>query len=164
MVAPTASNIMADILPYLGFIPQYTEEELAAMDSTVPYVVGMSEEEAAAKLKEYGFEHYRVIGDGDTVTDQTPVGGAIVPASAEIILYMNAEKSGDLCTVPNLIGLSAAQANQKLAGAGLILKLTGAVGDSSLIKVISQSHEAGEQVEAGTVITVQMGQSSTTAD
>ena len=164
MVAPTASTIMADILPYLGFIPQYTEEELAAMDSTVPYVIGMSKEQAAEKLKEYGFEKYRIIGDGDTVTDQTPVGGAIVPASAEIILYMGAEKSTELCTVPNLIGLTASQVNQKLTNAGLIMKLTGAVGDSGQIKAIVQSHEAGTQVEPGTVITVQMGQSSTTAD
>ncbi len=164
MVAPTASSIMADILPYLGFLPQYSEEELASMDSTVPYVIGLNETDAAAKLREYGFTHYRVIGNGEYVTDQTPVGGAIVPASAEIILYMGAEKSAELCTVPDLTGLTAAQINKKLTEAGLIMKLTGASGDTAAIKAISQSHEPGAQVEAGTVITVQMGQSSTTAD
>ena len=120
--------------------------------------------DAAAKLLEYGFARYRVIGDGDTVTDQTPVGGAIVPASAEIILYMGADKSTELCTVPNLTGLTAAQINKKLTDAGLIMKLTGATGDNTTIKAISQSHEPGMQVEAGTVIIVQMGQQSTTAD
>ena len=164
MVAPTASSVMADILPYLGFLPQYTDEELAAMDATVPYVIGLNKTDAAAKLREYGFANYRVIGDGDTVTDQTPVGGAIVPASAEIILYMGTEKTADLCTVPNLYGLTVSQVNKKLTDAGLIMKLTGASGDGTAIKVISQSHEPGTQVEAGTVITVQMGQQSTTAD
>lgn len=164
MVAPTASVIMADILPYLGYAPQYSEDELAAIDCTVPYVVGMTEAEAAAKLKEYGYNSYRVIGNGVTVTDQTPAGGAIVPASAQIILYMGEEKSGELCTVPDLIGLSASEVNKKLSDAGLIMRLTGASGDSSAIKAIAQSHEAGTQVEEGTVITVQMGQSSTTAD
>lgn len=164
MVAPTASVIMADILPYLGFAPQYSEDELAAADCTVPYVIGMSEADAAAKLREYGYNSYRVIGDGETVTDQTPVGGAIVPASAQIILYMGEEKSFELCTVPDLVGLTASQVNKKLSDAGLIMRLTGASGDSSAIKAIAQSHEAGTQVEAGTVITVQMGQSSTTAD
>lgn len=164
MVAPTASVIMADILPYLGFAPQYSEDELAAADCTVPYVIGMSEADAAAKLREYGYNSYRVIGDGETVTDQTPVGGAIVPASAQIILYMGEEKSSELCTVPDLVGLTASQVNKKLSDAGLIMRLTGASGDSSAIKAIAQSHEAGTQVEAGTVITVQMGQSSTTAD
>ncbi len=164
MVAPTSSVIMADILPYLGIAPQYTEEELATVDATVPYLIGLSEAEAAAKLKEYGFDAYRVVGDGATVTDQTPVGGAIVPASAEIILYMGAEKSDELCTVPDVLGLSAAKVNKALVDAGLIMKITGASGDGGNIKAISQSHEAGTQVAAGTVITVQMGQSSTTAD
>ena len=164
MVAPTASVIMADILPYLGYAPQYSEDELAAADCTVPYVVGMTEAEAAAKLKEYGYTSYRVIGNGVTVTDQTPIGGAIVPASAQIILYMGEEKSGELRAVPDLIGLTASQINKKLSDAGLIMRLTGASGDNSAIKAIAQSHEAGTQVEEGTVITVQMGQSSTTAD
>ena len=164
MVAPTASVIMADILPYLGIAPQYTEEELATVDVTVPYVIGLSEAEAAAKLREYGFTAYRTVGDGVTVTDQTPVGGAIIPASAEIILYMGAEKSSELCTVPDVLGLSAAKVNEVLVNAGLIMKTTGASGEGGNIKAISQSHEAGAQVPAGTVITVQMGQSSTTAD
>ncbi len=163
MVAPTAANIMADILPHLGIAAQYSEEELANADATVPYVVGMSESEAAAKLAEYGFSSYRTVGSGDTVTDQTPLGGAIVPASAEIILYMGAEKSNELCTVPNVVGMTPAQANKALVNAGLIMKSSGASGDSG-IRAMSQSLDSGTQVEAGTVVTVQMGQTSTTAD
>ena len=124
---------------------------------------GLSESEAAAKLAEYGFTGYRTVGDGETVTDQTPLGGAIVPASAEVILYMGAEKSTELCTVPDVVGLTPAKANTALVNAGLILKITGASGDGN-IKAISQSLEPGTQVEAGTVVTVQMGQTSTTAD
>ena len=162
MVAPTASAIMANILPYLGIAPEYTEEEVGYADATVPYVVGMSEEEAAAKLASYGFENYRTVGDGATVTDQTPLGGAIVPANAEIILYMGAEKSTELCTVPNVIGMSASNANKALTDAGLIIKTTGA--STSDARVITQSLEAGAQVAAGTVVTVQMGQTGNTAD
>ena len=135
---------------------------MSSADATVPYVVGMTEEEAAAKLASYGFNNYRTVGDGATVTDQTPLGGAIVPASAEIILYMGAEKSTDLCTVPNVVGLSATQANTALANAGLIMKTTGA--GSSSARVISQSLEANAQVAAGTVVTVQMGEKGSTAD
>ena len=162
MVAPTASSIMSNILPYLGIAPEYTAEEIGYADATVPYVVGMTEEEAAAKLASYGFENYRTVGDGATVTDQTPLGGAIVPANAEIILYMGAEKSTELCTVPNVIGMSASNANKALTNAGLIIKTTGA--STSDAKVITQSLEAGAQVAAGTVVTVQMGQAGTTAD
>ena len=155
-VAPTASKILSDILPYLGIPAQYDEETLSAAEGTVPYVVGMSKDEAAAKLESYGFSAYRTVGDGETVTDQTPVGGAIVPTGAEVILYMGAEKSDQLCTVPNLVGLSADEANRALVNAGLILKATGASGSG--VKVISQSMESGAEVTAGTVVTVQMGQ------
>jgi len=44
------------------------------------------------------------------------------------------------------------------------MKTTGASGENSAIKAISQSHTEGVLVDAGTVITVQMGQRSTTAD
>lgn len=164
MVAPVASSIMADILPYLGIAPQYTEEDASAVDATVPYVVGMSEAEAAQKLSEYGFASYRTVGDGETVTDQTPLGGAIVPTSAEIILYMGAEKSEELCTVPDVTGQTASQANQALTNAGLIMKAAGASGDDAGVRVISQSLAAGTEAAAGTVVTVQLGQSGSTAD
>ena len=163
MAAPTASAIMSDILPYLGIAPQYDDEDAGSADSTVPYVVGLTKDEAAAKLTEYGFSSYRTVGGGDTVTDQTPVGGAIVPASAEIILYMGAEKSGEPCTVPNVVGLSASEANKAITNAGLIMKSTGASGTKG-IKAISQSLEPEKQVPAGTVITVQMGQTVQHAD
>ena len=163
MAAPTASAIMSDILPYLGIAPQYDDEDAGSADSTVPYVVGLTKDEAAAKLTEYGFSSYRTVGDGDTVTDQTPVGGAIVPASAEIILYMGAEKSGEPCTVPNVVGLSASEANKAITNAGLIMKSTGASGTKG-IKAISQSLEPEKQVPAGTVVTVQMGQTVQHAD
>jgi stage V sporulation protein D (sporulation-specific penicillin-binding protein) len=164
MVAPTASSIMADILPYLGINPQYTEEEAASVDATVPYLVDMTQEQAVAKLEEYGFSSYKVVGDGDAVTDQTPSGGAIVPVGAQLILYMGEEKSDAPCTVPNVVGMTPSQANTALTNAGLILKITGTTDTGSGIKAMSQSVEAGTEVEAGTVITVQMGQQSTTAD
>ena len=89
MAAPVASSIMAEILPYLGIEPTYSADELVGADHTVPNVVGLKRDEAAAKLKEEGFS-CRTVGDGETVTDQTPLGGAIVPNNAEIILYLGA--------------------------------------------------------------------------
>ena len=116
---------MAEILPYLGIEPTYSADELVGADHTVPNVVGLKRDEAAAKLKEEGFS-CRTVGDGETVTDQTPLGGAIVPNNAEIILYLGAEKSTELCIVPNVVGDSAAAANRKLTDAGLIMSVSGA--------------------------------------
>ncbi|MDE7010038.1 MAG: PASTA domain-containing protein, partial [Oscillospiraceae bacterium] len=95
--------------------------------------------------------------------DQTPAGGAIVPANAEIILYMGEEKSTELAVVPNVVGMTPAEVNRALVNAGLILKSTGAAGESG-VKAISQSLPPDTQTAQGTVVTVQMGQTSTTAD
>ena len=162
MAAPVASSIMAEILPYLGIEPTYSADELVGADHTVPNVVGLKRDEAATKLKEEGFS-CRTVGDGETVTDQTPLGGAIVPNNAEIILYLGAEKSTELCIVPNVVGDSAAAANRKLTDAGLIMSVSGATGGSSAsVRAISQSEMPGTEVAAGTVVRVQFSDSSVT--
>ena len=162
MAAPVASSIMAEILPYLGIEPTYSADELVGADHTVPNVVGLKHDEAAAKLKEEGFS-CRTVGDGETVTDQTPLGGAIVPNNAEIILYLGAEKSTELCIVPNVVGDSAAAANRKLTDAGLIMSVSGATGGSSAsVRAISQSETPGTEVAAGTGVRVQFSDSSVT--
>ena len=160
MVAPVASSVMGEILPYLGIEPSYTAEELVGADKTVPNVVGLSKDAAAERRSANGFS-FRTVGSGDTVTDQTPAGGAIVPNSAEIILYLGAEKSTDKCIVPNVVGDSAATANQKIVNAGLIMGVSGATNaSSSTVRAISQSIAAGTEVEAGTVVRVQFSDSS----
>ena len=160
MVAPIASSVMSEILPYLGIEPSYTAEELVGADKTVPNVIGLGKDAAVEKLAVSGFT-CRTVGDGDAVTDQTPVGGAIVPNSAEIILYLGAEKSTEKCIVPNVVGDSAATANQKIVNAGLIMGVSGATNaSSSTVRAISQSVEPGAEVAAGTVVRVQFSDSS----
>ena len=160
MVAPVASTVMAEILPYLGIEPNYTAEQLVGADKTVPNVTGLTAERAAVRLKEAGFT-CRVIGEETTVTDQTPVGGAIVPNNAEILLYCGAEKSTDKCIVPSVVGDSAATSNQKIVNAGLIMGVAGVTNrSSSSVRAISQSIEPGTEVDAGTVIRVQFSDSS----
>lgn len=160
MVAPTASQIMSEILPHLGIEPDYSAEELVGADAAVPNVVGMSAADAKAKMDSAGFS-YRTVGNGDTVTDQTPAGGAIVPNNATIVLYLGEEKPDTLCTVPNVVGKTASEANRMLTNAGLIMKVAGATSSSSgNVYAISQSQAAGTQLAAGEVVTVQFGDSS----
>ena len=160
MVAPTASQIMSEILPHLGIEPDYSAEELVGADAAVPNVVGMSAADAKAKMDSAGFA-YRTVGNGETVTDQTPAGGAIVPNNATIMLYLGEEKPDTLCTVPNVVGKTASEANRMLTNAGLIMKVAGATSSSSgNVYAISQSQAAGTQLAAGEVVTVQFGDSS----
>ena len=162
MVAPTASTVMAEILPYLGAEPSYSAEELLGMDTTVPNVIGMSVEEAKAKLKDRALS-YKIVGDGETITDQTPAGGAIIPGKSSVILYVGEEKSTDKCVVPHLIGKTPSEANTTATAAGLLIRFSGTTGsESSSVRVLSQSIDEGTEVEAGTVITVQLGDTSVT--
>ena len=162
MVAPIASSIMSEVLPYLGVEPSYSAEELLGMDTTVPNVIGMSVEEAKSKLSERGLA-CKLHGDGQTITDQTPAGGAIIPGKSAVILYAGADKSTAKCKVPYLIGKTPSEANTAATGAGLFIRFSGATAsESSAVRVLSQTIEAGTEVEAGTVITVQLGDTSVT--
>ena len=157
MVAPTASHIMEEILPYLGIEPSYSAEELMGVDTTVPNVIGMTVQEAKDRMKERGFS-CKIEGDGEEITDQTPVGGAIIPGKSTVVLYAGAEKPDKMCTVPSLVGRTAAEANTAAANAGLLIRFTGTTSsESSTVLVFSQELEAGTEVPAGTVITVRLG-------
>ena len=160
MVAPVASSIMADILPALGVEPDYTADELSGADTAVPNVVGKSAADAKSRLEAAGFA-CRTVGSGDIVTDQTPAGGAIVPGNASIVLYLGAEKPNMPVKVPNVVGRTAAEANRMLTNAGLIMKVSGTTSTSSgNVKALAQNLKEGAEVPAGTVVTVQFGDSS----
>lgn len=162
MVAPTSASVMAEILMYMGVEPDYGALDSATADATVPNVVGKTLEEATSTLEKAGFT-FQTIGDGDTVTDQTPDGGAVIPNNAELILYMGAEEPTGLVTVPNVVGLTASQANQRMSDAGLIVKVFGTTDTTSgNVYAIGQSIVADTMVEAGTVVTVQFGDTSVT--
>ena len=163
MVAPVAGQIMGEILPALGIEPNYSASELASADAAVPYVVGKSAADAKAALKAAGFA-CTTVGSGDTVTDQTPAGGAIVPNNASIVLYLGVEKPNAPSTVPNVVGKTPAEANKALTNAGLIMKVTGATstgGSTGSVTAISQSAEAGTELAAGSVVTVRFGAKTT---
>ena len=63
IAAPVAGQIFADILPYLGIEPQYTEDEYANLDTATPNVVGDSVSAAQSSLSEKQLKS-RVVGSG----------------------------------------------------------------------------------------------------
>ena len=157
MVAPYSSAIMSEILPYLGIEPSYSAEELMGVDTTVPNVIGMTVQEAKDRMKERGFT-CKIEGDSEKITDQTPVGGAIIPGKSTVVLYAGAEKPDKMCTVPSLVGRTASEANTAATNAGLLIRFTGTTSsESNTVLVFSQELEAGTEVPAGTVITVRLG-------
>ena len=159
MAAPTVRNVLADILPYLGVEPDYSGEDAAAMDVTVPYVTGKSLMEAQTALAEANL-NYRVVGSGESVTGQIPAGGATIPGGSAVVLYCDADVPTDFVTVPSLTGLSAVEVNNQLTNLGLYLKLIGNTDTGYSIIATHQSIAAGTQVERGTVVEVEFTDTS----
>ena len=149
------------LLPILVLRKNAPEQALLLVLAIAAVVTARVLALAAPLLEEYGFTSYRTVGEGETVTDQTPLGGAIVPNNAEIILYMGEEKPDDLCSVPYVVGMTASKANEAITNAGLIMKVTGATGESSsTVIAISQNYAEGTQLEAGSVVEVRFGDTS----
>ncbi len=149
--APVGSKVMADILPYLGYEPQYTDEELEKISVSVPNVVG--EEIDAAKTKINSLKlSYKVIGEGKTVLKQLPEAGSTVYNGGTVILY-TMESDTQTATVPNLIGMSPEEVNVTAATAGINVKFSGSITDSSVLSY-DQDISAGETVPLGQIVTV----------
>ena len=153
MAAPVVGNMMADILPYLGVEPVLEAGEAGSMDVTVPDFAGLSREEADAAVKEAGLD-FRTIGEGSLVTGQLPAAGVSIAAGTQIILYYEAEPSADRETVPELAGMSYAQARDTLSYYGIYIQTASPVTDAETQKVSSQSVKAGTVVGHGSIVEV----------
>lgn len=150
--APVNSKIMADILPYLGFEPSYTEEQLQKLAITVPDTMGSAIADAKGKITTQKLE-YKVVGNGEKVVRQLPAAGSKVISGGVVILYTEDGAEVTKATVPNFKGLSATEVNAAAARAGVNVEFSGNTSTGGL-KAYKQSVEAGKEVDAGTVITV----------
>ena len=122
--APVNSKIMADILPYLGFEPSYTEEQLQKLAITVPDTVGSAIADAKGKITTQKLE-YKVVGSGEKVVRQLPAAGSKVISGGVVILYTEDGAEVTKATVPNFKGLSATDVNAAAARAGVNVEFPG---------------------------------------
>ena len=152
MAAPVVGKMMADILPYLGVEPEYSDSELQTMDRAVPDVTGLSLAEAQSKLSEAGLG-FRVIGSGGSVTSQLPAANSVIASGSEVLLYADAAPTGG-GSVPNLTGMTYSEAIRALAGMGMFVGSDSSVTDADSQIVSGQDVRAGTQAGAGTVVTV----------
>ena len=155
MGAPTVRDVLADILPYLGIEPDYSGEEAARVDVSVPDVSGMTEADAKSALAEKNLT-FRTEGTAERVTGQIPAPGAVIPGGSEMILYFGETQPGETVAVPNVTGMDAETANRHLTGLGLYMKIVGAAGGDSTIAAVSQTPAAGTAVAIGTVVEVEL--------
>ena len=159
MAAPLTGRLIADILNYMGIEKQ---NRGANRDIVVPTVLGRTLEEAQEQLGEKELS-WKVIGSGEVVTAQTPTAGVSIPAGSSVVLYMDTEKPDHKVTVPDVLGLTYAEAKVRLEERGLYLKAPGVDNSANMIAFL-QSIEGGMEVEQGVVVEVQFRDNTVAGD
>ena len=110
VVTPYAQEIMEEILPYMGFYPEYTDEEAKEMNVSVPLLQDATLDTAKSTLEQLGLT-YEVVGSGSSVISQSPTTGTSIVKGGKVLLYTEQNATPDLVSVPNLVGMTASQSN-----------------------------------------------------
>lgn len=121
----------------------------------VPDVVGESEERAQKLLAdkelvvEAESQYDSNIEAGKVISTDPPAGTEVQEGTTvKMIVSLGAEK----VKIPNIVGMTAAQAEAELAALGLIGQATEEYSDKEAGTVISQKKKSGNKVDTGTVI------------
>lgn len=150
IVAPIVASVMSEVLPYLGVEAVYKEDEVETVGTYVPNIMDYSLTSARAALQKRGL-NAEVIGDGQRVTDQYPVGGVGMPKGSKVYVYTD-DKEAKYVDVPDVNGRSVSYVKSLFESLGLNLAVDGSSSSSAV--AVSQDYEAGASVREGTVITV----------
>lgn len=151
--APIGAEILAEVLPYLGYEPQYTDAELAKLSVNVPNVVGESLTVAKGKITNKNL-NYKIIGNGEQVVKQIPSSSDTIGSGGTVILYTDSsDTEASETTVPDFTGLTVSGANAAATNSGINIKFSGNTSSAGVV-AYKQSVTAGTTVESGTVITV----------
>lgn len=155
VAAPVCTKVLSEVLPYLGFLPEYTDEELAELEVSVPNVEYHTVSEAKATIEALGLET-NVVGDGDTVLRQSPT-GVSVQRGGTIVLYTDNTTPEETVSVPSVEGLSKEYAKQLLHSVGLNMTAEGSAANEENAYAVA-NETTGMTVTVGTAITVSFSQ------
>ncbi len=160
VAGPVVSQMLSEILPYLGISSSVTDSEENSGTVTLPDVTNKTVTEAKKILEAAGFEpKISVTGDANTllVKSQVPVAGTQLLNGATVVLYSQENDTRTSVTVPDLKGMTAEQATNSLKSKNLNISIEGTG------YVISQDYTKDSTVEEGTVIKVTLKENITDA-
>ena len=160
VAGPVVSQMLSEILPYLGVVSDSTGDNNSSNYITVPDVRNKTVSEAEKTLKEAGFKVKTYVdGDANTilVEDQNPKPGSSLPKNSLIVLYGEGSTTSTSVVVPDLKGMNASQATSTLQSKNLNINIEGSG------TVITQDYMANEQVPEGTIIKVTLKSTLTDA-
>ncbi len=156
IAAPAVGRIFEDVLPYLGYEPQYTEETAQTISVSVPNITGLTVQKATDKLVGLGLS-ISIKGNGDTVSNQIPETGTKLHKGSVVIAYTQNEEKKGTCKVPSVVGMTYDNALGAINNAKLTMEIdsprSGSRPGADYIAV-SQSPQADSEVAEGTKIYV----------
>ena len=153
IAAPAVTSALKDILPYLGYYPQYSEEELDSLAVYVPTVTNNNVSDAEKSIENMGLTA-KVVGEGEKVVAQTPSSG-LVQRGGTVILYTEEGYEQELKDVPNVYGMARDAIQELLQESGFNVTFKGDY-DIEGAFCIEQTPLGNAQAYEGTAITVTM--------
>lgn len=157
-----AENIVLSQSPGPNSTVKKNSEVVLIVNATtkedMPSYVGLKlksiETELKTKFQKYEIKYVNNEEyEAGMVVEQSPLAGeSVVPANTTVILTVN---QGTVA-MPDVMGLTEAEARAKIEGAGLQVEISRTSSYSPEGIVISQSAKAGEQVVKGTRVTIQV--------
>ncbi len=161
IAAPVVSQILSEVLPYLGIPSQNSSTDTSTKNPinqnassntkkiTLHDVTNKTTEEAKKQLEEQGFKCSYTCSSSAIITEQIPKPGTQLAEGSIIKLYSDETKENkSLTIVPDLKGLSYNAAKTALASKNLNINVVG----SGI--VVSQDPIAGTETYEGNVITI----------
>lgn len=156
VAVPCSRKVMEEVLPYLGYYPEYTEEEAENLDVIIPLVEDLTLEEAKKQIEAEGLT-CEVVGNGQNVVGQMPITATTVAPGGIVVLYTEENYQPEYVEVPEMRGYTVDDANYIMTNYGLNFVAKGATTDNISSVVQSQSEAAGTKVPRGTVIELTFG-------
>ena len=148
VAAPVVSQILSEVLPYLGIQSDTTDSESSAKTTTLSNVKNKTMAEAKKMIEKQGFKCIISGESDDIVIGQMPAAGTSLIEGSLVKLYSEDNDTRVSQSVPNLKGKSLSEAKATLKNKNLNIKYSGEG------KVTSQDITAGTSVEEGTVVNV----------
>lgn len=153
IAAPVGGQIMSEILPYLGYDPQFSDEDLENMAVRIPSVVGMTVGDAKSAIRKSNLT-YKIVGEGSKVVKQFPTAVDSIYSDGLVVLYTDEEASTAKVKIPDFTKMSISAVNELADNYNINVIFSGNVSNKSGVFSYKQSIPVDSEVDAGTIVTV----------
>lgn len=155
VAGPVVSNILSEVLPYLGISPDRIDISNSGSNNTItiPDVTNKTVTEAQKILTRAGLRSsFNISGNKNEVlvTSQVPEPKTTLPNNSLVMLYTTENDVRTSTQVPDLHGLSATQAANTLKDKNLNISIEG----SGI--VVTQEPAKNTSVEEGSIVKVKL--------